>query len=206
MTNFWVSPKVAFSDEDDAFKSLKKQVLHFDEVEPGIYRSGLISEEAAPFLKTLGIKTVVNFDDDAKRAKKEEESLKLFGIHTAPLPWCGWIKPPPNRIEKTLALLEDQELRPILIHCKHGQERTGVAIACWRISHDGWPADRAYQEMKAYGFRAFWYGHLKKYVYHFAKTHGDQKAKMTNPFEQAKISVLSFFYWFMKFKHPSSVF
>ena len=189
-----MAPAFALSDKEAVLAKLEQTAVNFHEVEDSIYRSGLISEEAAPLLKELGIKTVVNFDDNQKRAAKEEEFLKRFGIQTVSIPWSGWEEPSQEVMNKTLEFLNSPEAKPVLVHCKHGQERTGVAIACWRVANQGWSAEKAYQEMKAHGFRPFRYGHLKKYVYDFAQARGDQKASIENKAEQIKTSVLSFFY------------
>lgn len=190
--------QLAFSKEDVALEKLKKEAVNFHEVVPGVYRSGLISENAAPLLREAGIKTVVNFDDDRERAAAEEKRLKHLGINVIPMPWSGWEYPKDETVAKAISLIENPELRPVLVHCKHGQERTGVVVACWRILHQGWSADQAYQEMKSYGFRTFQYGHLKEYVYQFANRHGDQKAKTPNLWECMKTNLLRFFYQFRK--------
>ena len=49
---------IAFSEDKAALEELKKIAVNFHEVAPGLYRSGLIPEKAAPLLKELGIKTV----------------------------------------------------------------------------------------------------------------------------------------------------
>lgn len=189
---------IVLSEETSTLEKLKKEAINFHEVAPGIYRSGLLSERAPQLLKELGIKTVVNFDDHRKRARKEEERLSELGIQAVSLPWSGWDYPEDETLAEVMTLMESPEHKPILVHCKHGQERTGVAIACWRIAHDGWSADQAYQEMKSYGFRPFQYGHLKRYVYEFARAHGDQKAETKNQIEQIKTNIFYFFYQLRK--------
>ena len=185
-----------FSESEDALKSLQRSIDRFAEVSPGAYRSGLIHEEDAPYLKDLGIKTVVNLDDDSERAKKEEQFLRPFGIYMIWLPWNGLDSPKDEVIDKSLALLNTPDLRPILIHCERGSERTGLTVGCWRIAQQNWTAKQAYEEMKSYDFRPFWYGHLKKYLFRFARSHGDSRARIGNWFEKMKTNTLSFFYRF----------
>ncbi|MBI4358492.1 MAG: dual specificity protein phosphatase family protein [Candidatus Omnitrophica bacterium] len=194
----WVSPRLAFSQEETALEELKEKAVNFHEAAPGVYRSGLISEEASPYLKELGIKTVVSFDNNKHRAKAEEERLRRLGIDLIPIPWSGWDYPDDEVISKVIELIESPERRPILVHCKHGQERTGVVIASWRIAKQGWQAEKAYQEMKAHGFRPFQYGHLKEYVYDFARRHGHEDAKIENKWERTKTQILSFLYQMRK--------
>lgn len=40
----------------------------------------------------------------------------------------------------------------IFVHCFHGKDRTGLAIAIFRCKHDGWPCDKALKEAEAFGF------------------------------------------------------
>ncbi|MGH9861053.1 MAG: protein-tyrosine phosphatase family protein [Candidatus Acidiferrales bacterium] len=52
----------------------------------------------------------------------------------------------------------------VLVHCRRGAERTGVMIATYRMTKQGWTAEQALEEMEAFKFRGFWFRHLKKYV------------------------------------------
>lgn len=45
--------------------------------------------------------------------------------------------------------------KPVLVHCQHGQDRTGLAIAAYRVSVQGWTKDRAMQEARVFGYR-YW--------------------------------------------------
>ena len=194
-----IYPQLVFSGKaEEVLERLKRSVPRFAEVAPGIYRSGRPHEEDAPLLKDLGIKTVVNLDDEGKYVQREEQFLKLFGIYTIRIPWDGLDYPKDEVIEKSLTLLNTQALKPILIHCERGSERTGLTIACWRIGQEKWDAKRAYEEMKTYEFRTFWYGHLKKYLFRYARRHGDPEARRGNMFEWMKTNVLYFFYRFRK--------
>jgi hypothetical protein len=38
------------------------------------------------------------------------------------------------------------------IHCLHGQDRTGLAVALYRIASQFWPAQQAYQEARKFNF------------------------------------------------------
>jgi protein tyrosine/serine phosphatase len=50
-----------------------------------------------------------------------------------------------------------------------GRHRTGEMTAIYRITHDGWAAEKAYDEMKKYDFEdSFFYPRsLKKYVFSY---------------------------------------
>jgi tyrosine-protein phosphatase SIW14 len=56
----------------------------------------------------------------------------------------------------------------VYVHCQGGRHRTGAMTAVYRMTQDGWTADRAYQEMNQYKFEGF-PGHpeLKSFVYDY---------------------------------------
>lgn len=37
--------------------------------------------------------------------------------------------------------------KPVLIHCKHGSDRTGAAVAACRVVFDGWSVEEAVSEL-----------------------------------------------------------
>ncbi len=41
---------------------------------------------------------------------------------------------------------------PILVHCQHGADRTGVVMAMYRVIFQGWSKDQAIDEMKNGGY------------------------------------------------------
>jgi protein tyrosine/serine phosphatase len=38
------------------------------------------------------------------------------------------------------------------VHCQLGVDRTGMAIASYRMAEEGWSANEAMKEMRAFGF------------------------------------------------------
>jgi hypothetical protein len=61
--------------------------------------------------------------------------------------------------------------------------------ALYRITHDGWSADQAYQEMKKYDFEdSFFYPRsLKKYVYSYYKQFTSQKPSTASTVQAAPL-------------------
>jgi protein tyrosine/serine phosphatase len=59
--------------------------------------------------------------------------------------------PDAHQIEELFALMDAAGSQPVFVHCKRGADRTGVLIAVYRVSHDGWTAERALEEAERYG-------------------------------------------------------
>jgi len=58
----------------------------------------------------------------------------------------------PPAIDRFLALMDDSETYPVLLHCRAGLHRTGVMVAVYRMEYQGWSHEDAFLEMKANGF------------------------------------------------------
>jgi tyrosine-protein phosphatase SIW14 len=43
--------------------------------------------------------------------------------------------------------------KPVLVHCQHGEDRTGLIIAAYRVRVCLWTKDAAMKEALAYGYR-----------------------------------------------------
>jgi protein tyrosine/serine phosphatase len=52
--------------------------------------------------------------------------------------------------------------KPVVVHCWHGSDRTGVFVAAYRIVFDGWTREAAIDEFRhgGYGFHEKWYPNL----------------------------------------------
>src|SRR5262245_35241315 len=76
--------------------------------------------------------------------------------------------PPADLAPRFLALVNDPENWPVYVHCHGGRHRTGVMTAVYRMSIEGWNVQRAYAEMRQYGFYKRWgHGPLKAYVFDY---------------------------------------
>ena len=61
--------------------------------------------------------------------------------------------PDPMLVDEAEALLVGATADDLwLVHCTHGQDRTGYVIGRYRVLHDHWTKDRAYQEMREHHF------------------------------------------------------
>lgn len=83
------------------------------------------------------------------------------------LPWTGYESPDHAQVAEFLQLIRDNPDKQIFVHCRRGAERTGVMVAAYRISVEGWTPEQALAEMEEFKFRGFWFRHLRRYVRRF---------------------------------------
>ncbi|MEO6173064.1 MAG: tyrosine-protein phosphatase, partial [Arenimonas sp.] len=57
-----------------------------------------------------------------------------------------------------LKIITNPNNQPILVHCTHGADRTGLMMASYRMVVQGWTKDAAIKEMKngGYQYHAVW--------------------------------------------------
>ncbi len=120
----------------------------FAEVQKGLYRGGCPTAEDLSVLKNVwGIKKIVSLDDECGHAIDsacKDLGLKhiVWGLGDGRDPKVGALK---KRIVPQL--LHDG---PTYIHCFHGKDRTGMAIAMFRV-YTGWPVGKALAEAFKFG-------------------------------------------------------
>ena len=61
----------------------------------------------------------------------------------------------PYAIDQFLAIMDEPNVRPVLIHCMAGLHRTGRLTAIYRMEYEGWTAEAAMHELKANGYGDF---------------------------------------------------
>ena len=56
------------------------------------------------------------------------------------------------QILQFLKIATDPKRQPLLVHCRHGADRTGTMVAAYRVVVQGWSKDQALAEMQEGGF------------------------------------------------------
>lgn len=144
---------------------IQHQKRHFRTVRENLfYRSGQMTLEGLGRTShDLQIRTVVSLRDgsnpgDPPPDLDEENWCHENGLNylrLRPMAWEGTENKPapvePN-VKKYLELLRDERNYPILLHCFAGIHRTGTYTAIYRMEVEGWPLDRAMNEMRACGY------------------------------------------------------
>jgi len=114
----------------------------------------------------LGVKTVISLrqrPDERVRQSAERAGMRYINL---PMNVRGY--PQADLAPRFLALVNDPENWPVYVHCHGGRHRTGVMTAIYRMAIEGWDVQRAYAEMRQYGFYKRWgHGPLKAYVFDY---------------------------------------
>jgi protein tyrosine/serine phosphatase len=129
-------------------------VSYAAEVEPGLYRGGQPDEEGIAWLKSIGVKTIINlrhYHGDTEQKRVEEAGLRYERIALE-----SSEAPRPEQVSRFLQLVRDPSLRPIYVHCKHGVDRTGTMMAVYRMEQQGWTNAEAFTEMRFFDAHDMW--------------------------------------------------
>jgi tyrosine-protein phosphatase SIW14 len=126
---------------------------NFHKVDDELYRGGQPSRDGFNNLAKLGIKTVVDLRIPGGQSDHEKQVVESLGMRYIHLPLHGGDMPTQADVGRAFSILLDSSQCPVFVHCREGKDRTGMIIACYRISHDGWTNIRALAEAKSYAFR-----------------------------------------------------
>ena len=144
-------------------RSQHEDLSNFQQVNPQLYRGAQPPKESLKKLQALGIKTIVNLRGESEGTREEEKAALALGLKFYNVPLPPLSRPNDEQINKALALLNDPANAPVFVHCKHGEDRTGTVIACYRITHDGWNLAATLAEVKKFGMSRMQVG-MKNYV------------------------------------------
>jgi protein tyrosine phosphatase (PTP) superfamily phosphohydrolase (DUF442 family) len=157
-------PPVRTSPSDVITKQL---IPDFAEVTPALYRGAQPRQHGFETLAKMGIQIVVDLRGDRDSERKEVTGL---GMQYIPMHWeCSF---PKDRIfADFLTLIRKNPGKKIFVHCRVGDDRTGMMIAAYRMADEGWSPKQAMKEMMDYGFslphRRLICPRLAKYEEHF---------------------------------------
>ncbi|WP_159566996.1 dual specificity protein phosphatase family protein [Budvicia diplopodorum] len=135
-------------------------VDNFYQVSDELYRSG---QPGAPQMKELeqrGVKSILNlrnFHTDNNEAKGTQ--LKLYHVPME----AGRLTEP--QLISALRVMKYAP-KPMVVHCWHGSDRTGLMVAMYRMVYQGWPKDAALAELKQpeFGYHQWAYYNIVQYI------------------------------------------
>jgi protein-tyrosine phosphatase len=141
-------------------------INNFGVVDGHIYRGEQPGGKDYAALASIGVKTIIDLRGDAKgSAQRDTEAAGLKYINIG---IDGHGTPTDAQAIEFLKDVDDPANGVVYVHCAGGRHRTGSMIAVYRMTHDGWTIDQAYNEMLAYDFYTGG-GHegFKMYVYDY---------------------------------------
>ena len=144
-------------------------INNFGRINENYYRGAQPDLHGFMELKKLGVRSVIDLQEDGK--PWEPEQVRLAGMQYFNIPLSSTKAATAAQLEYFLKLVNDPGNWPVYVHCAGGRHRTGEMTAVYRISHDSWTADEAYKEMKQYDYYSFGgHGPLKDSVYQYYGT------------------------------------
>jgi protein tyrosine/serine phosphatase len=144
------------------------ELPNFDQINSQLYRGAQPKTGGLQRLKAIGIKTIVNLRGKDRNAGTEEETARSLGLRYYNIALPELSRPDDKKVQQVLDIIEATENQPVFVHCRRGEDRTGTIIACYRIVHDGWTADKAKKEAEQHGMSWTQIG-MKRYIDQFYK-------------------------------------
>jgi len=154
------------AESTPAAKLAAIRIDNFGQINGNYYRGAQPDEDDYADLSALGVKTVIDLTRDGR--DDEEALVESAGMKFYRIPLTTSDRPADAEVAEFLKLVNDPVNQPVYVHCQGGRHRTGTMTAVYRMTHDGWTADQAYDEMKKFHFEGF-PGHpaLKHFVYDY---------------------------------------
>ena len=127
-------------------------IPNFAEVTPTLYRGAQPSKQGLAKLADMKIAIVI--DLRGSHNESEASTVQKLGMQYISIPSrCPF--PRDHNFVQLLQLIRDNRDKKIFVHCRLGTDRTGMAVAAYRMAEENWTADEAMQEMQAFGFNTF---------------------------------------------------
>ena len=127
-------------------------------INDSVYRSEQPNSTGMRKLDSIGFKTIINLRN-LRSDKYEALNTHLKLIHVPINTWTI------NYEEMVKGIKEIMNApKPVLVHCKHGSDRTGCIIAGYRIAVQGWNKVDAINEFRlgGFGFHEEWFENIIK--------------------------------------------
>jgi tyrosine-protein phosphatase SIW14 len=126
---------------------------NFGKINDNYYRGAQPRSSDYGDLKAFGIKTVIDLQKDGR--SDEPGLVKQAGLQFFRIGMTTTDRPTQAQIEQFFAIVNNPANQPVFVHCAGGRHRTGTMTALFRMTNDGWDANRAYAEMKQFRFEGF---------------------------------------------------
>jgi protein tyrosine/serine phosphatase len=133
-------------------------------VAPGVYRGAQPEAAGYATLQKMGIRTVINL----RVSMSERAAVEAAGMQSFEVPMEMSRDGLRAKVDRALGLMADPANQPVFVHCRHGQDRTGIVVAAYRMKMERWPLADAEAEMQAFGFNNIWVN-FKQFIREYGK-------------------------------------
>lgn len=163
----------------------KIRIKNFGQTSGAYYRGAQPESGDYRALAGIGVKTVIDLTRDGRA--DEQSLVEHAGMKFYRIPLTTSARPSEAAIAQFLSLVNNPANQPVFVHCQGGRHRTGVMTAIYRMTNDGWDANRAYEEMRQYHFEGFpAHPVLKQFVFDYY-TKLDQTRQANNRQEEKAV-------------------
>jgi protein tyrosine/serine phosphatase len=123
-------------------------VPNLHKINDQMYRGAQPTSLGFKELEKLGIKTIINL-----RAEHSDKDLaEGTKLNLVQIPMNAFDVSQED-VLRFLQVATQKDHQPVFFHCLHGADRTGTMAAAYRVVIEGWPKDKAIEEMTKGGYR-----------------------------------------------------
>ena len=129
--------------------------MNIKKVSFNIYRSNKPSKDDYVNLRGFRVINLQVMDG------REEVNARVFDCEYIHAPMSAIFPPTDKKVDRILDMMKFST-GPILVHCLHGEDRTGLIVGLYRVLKENWSKEDAYKEMLENNFHPKYIG-LKWY-------------------------------------------
>jgi tyrosine-protein phosphatase SIW14 len=135
-------------------------VQNFAYVTAELWRGALPTPQGLQSLARMGVRTIIDLQE------RDQSASVPAGVVYVPLRISEWRC---DRLDTAAVLRAIRESpKPVFIHCHQGRDRTGLAVAAYRLSL-GMTADQAIEEARRFGLNFWWQGPIESRIRQLAR-------------------------------------
>lgn len=126
-------------------------VKNFGEVTSYLYRGAQPAPDGFKALAGMGVDIVVDLRLSGQSS--ERKVVTAEGMKYISIPWhCMF--PSDKKTALFLKVLRDNPKKKVFVHCRFGDDRTGMMVAAYRMAVENWTPEEAWKEMRKFGLNS----------------------------------------------------
>ncbi len=150
----------SFGNSSEVSIAIKNPFENLKQVSENLYRSEQPKTKGFMYLEEQRFRTIINLRERQKDLKYADDR-SFIHVHYPIRTW----RLDESDILQVMSIIKASEGK-ILIHCKHGSDRTGCMIAAYRVIFEDWSKEKALAELRAdeFGYHEFWFPDIAKLI------------------------------------------